>query len=65
MLGGGDSGAEGWMDGWMRVVVVDGCITRDEDGWGGGVNLRMIGRQAEMMPTLGSTEDHVKAIPRL
>ena len=52
------------MDGWMRVVVVDGCITRDGDGVGGG-NLRMMGRQAEMMPTLGSTEDQVKAIPRL
>lgn len=56
---------DGWRDGLMRVVVVDGCITRDEDGAGGGKNLRMIGMQAEMMPTLGSTEDHVKAIPRL
>ena len=49
---------------WVLSSDVMGGVDVVRVRWSKDENLRKIGRQAEMMPTLGSTEVHMKTLVR-
>ena len=49
---------------WVLSSDVMGGVDVVSVRWSKDENLRKIGRQAEMMPTLGSTEVHIKTLVR-